>query len=197
LVSVANPFSAADRERIDAAIAAIERDTAADLCLVITRVSDRYAMYPIAAAALIAIVAGGLASLLRPDVASRVLVLLELLVLIVLTLLLEWLPLRLSVVPTRIKHARAQQLAHREFNAHSLADPKQAHRILLFVSLSERYVEIIADHETHALAPNGVWTEIVDKFLIAVKAGRVTDGVLAAIAACGAVLKTHHPALNA
>jgi putative membrane protein len=72
-----------------------------------------------------------------------------------------------------------------------------AARILLFVSLGERYVEVVADHETHALAPAGGWNKIVDEFLATVKAGRVADGVLAAIAACGAVLKTHHPASSA
>jgi putative membrane protein len=78
-----------------------------------------------------------------------------------------------------------------------MANPKQQHRILLFVSLGERYVEIVADHETHALAPAGAWNKIVDEFLTTVKAGRVADGVLDAIAACGSILTTHHPALNA
>ena len=50
---------------------------------------------------------------------------------------------------------------------------------------------------THALAPSGGWNKIVDEFLATVKAGRLADGVLAAIAACGAVLKTHHPASSA
>ena len=60
--------------------------------------------------------------------------------------------------------------------------------------LGERYVEIIADHQTHALAPDGAWNKIVDRFLTTVKAGRVADGVLDAIAACGAILREHHPA---
>ena len=100
-------------------------------------------------------------------------------------------------MPKRVKHAHAWQLAHREFNAHVLAAPAQQHRILLFVSLGERYVEIIADHETHALAPDGTWNKIVDEFLATVKAGHVADGVLAAIAACGAILKEHHPSRQA
>ena len=97
------------------------------------------------------------------------------------------------IVPERVKHAHAWQLAHREFNAHTIANPNQPHRILLFVSLGERYVEIVADHETHAMAPDGAWNKIVDRFLANVKAGRVADGVLDAIASCGAILKEHHP----
>jgi uncharacterized membrane protein len=51
-----------------------------------------------------------------------------------------------------------------------------------------------ADHDTHAMAPDGAWNKIVHRFLANVKAGRVADGVLDAIAACGAILKEHHPA---
>ncbi len=191
------PFTSDEHERIDAAMAAIKHDTAADFCVVVTRVSDRYSLYPVAWAAIGAILLGGLVSLIRPDIASRTVIMIQLWFLALTMLPLEWLPARLSIVPKRVKHAHAWQLAHREFNAHVLANPEQRHLILLFVSLGERYVEIVADHETHALAPAGAWNKIVDRFLATVKAGRVADGVLAAIAACGALLKDHHPASNA
>jgi len=190
---MASPFTIEEHKRIDAAIAEIERSTAADLSVVVTRVSDRYSLYPIAWAAAGAIVLGTLVSLIRPDIASRITILIELSFLTVMTLLLDLLPFRLSIVSERVKHAHARQLAHREFNAHVVGGPK--HLILLFVSLGERYVEIIADHETHALAPAGTWNKIVDEFLQTVKAGRIADGVLAAAAACGEILKTHHPAV--
>jgi putative membrane protein len=192
-----SPFTLQEHNRIDAAIAEIGRSTAANLCVVVTRVSDRYSLYPVAWAAIGAILLGALASLLRPETASRTTIAIQLWFMIAMTLLLEWLPLRLSIVPKRVKHAHAWQLAHREFNAHAMANPNQRHRILLFVSLGERYVEIVADHETHALAPAGTWDKIVVEFLANVKAGRVADGVLAAIAAFGAILKEHHPALSA
>jgi putative membrane protein len=197
LVTAKRPFTPEEHNRIDAAIAEIGRSTAADLRLVVTRVSDRYSLYPVAWAAIGALLLGALVSLLRPDIASRATIVLQLWFLIVMTLLLEWLPVRLSIVPKRVKHAHAWQLAHREFNAHAMVNPKQQHRILLFVSLGERYVEIVADHETHALAPAGAWNKIVDEFLTTVKAGRVADGVLAAVMACGCILKEHHPASNA
>jgi putative membrane protein len=195
--TVKSPFTPEEHERIDAAITEIGRSTAANLCVVVTRVSDRYSLYPVSWAAIGALVLGGFVSLLRPDIASRTMIAIQLWFLIVMTLLLDWLPIRLWIVPERVKHAHARQLAHREFDAHVTANPQQQHRILLFVSLGERYVEIVADHETHALAPAGAWNKIVDEFLATVKAGRVADGVLDAIAACGSILKTQHPAINA
>jgi putative membrane protein len=195
--TVKKPFTPEEHNRIDAAIAEIGRSTAANLFVVVTRVSDRYSLYPVAWAAIGALVLGGLVSLLGPDIASRTMIAIQLWFLMVMTLVLGWLPIRLRIVPEHVKHAHARQLAHREFNAHVAANPKQQHRILLFVSLGERYVEIIADHQTHALAPPGVWNKIVDEFLTTVKAGRVADGVLDAVAACGSILKTQHPAIDA
>jgi putative membrane protein len=189
-----SPFTTEEHERIDAAMDAVKRDTSADLCVIVTRVSDRYALYPLSSAAIAAILIGAFAGVLRPQTASLIVIEIQLWSLLALTLFFDWLPMRLWLVPERVKHARAWQLAHREFNAHVLANSEQRHQILLFVSLGERYVEIIADHETHALAPDGAWNKIVDRFLTTVKAGCVADGVLDAIAACGAILREHHPA---
>jgi len=61
----------------------------------------------------------------------------------------------------------------------------------VFVSMAEHYVEIIADHATHALVAGSVWNAIVDEFVAAIKADRVAEGALAALAACGGVLEGH------
>jgi putative membrane protein len=188
------PFTPEEQSHIDAAIAEIGRSTAANLRVVVTRVSDRYSPYPIAWAAVGAILLGALLSLLWPDIASRTTIVIQLWFLIVMTLLLDYMPMRLKIVPERVRHAHARQLAHREFNVTS--GGAKRNRILLFVSLGERYVEVLADHETHALAPPGSWNKIVDEFLATVKDRRVADGVLAAVSACGDILKSKHPAAN-
>jgi len=191
-VTVASRFTPAEYDRIDAAIAAVERSTAADLDLVVTRVSDRYSLYPLVWAALSALLIIGILAMLRPALNAPIAILIQLIILIALTVLFDWLPIRLMLVPKRIKRAHARQLARREFTAHNGGDDHQR-RILLFISLGERYVEIIADRATHALAPESVWSKIVADFLETVKLGRVADGVVTAIEACGALLARYHP----
>jgi putative membrane protein len=61
------------------------------------------------------------------------------------------------------------------------------------VSLGERYVEVIADRDIHARVAEGTWNKIVADFITAVRAGRLADGFIAAIEACGRVLETHCP----
>jgi hypothetical protein len=99
------------------------------------------------------------------EIASRTTILIQLSFLIVLTLLLDWLPIRLSIVPERVKHAHARQLTHREFNAHIAEGPKR-NRILLFVSpvSASRAREFRASLQRIAdmpdsLADDPVWSE--------------------------------------
>jgi uncharacterized membrane protein len=86
--------------------------------------------------------------------ASTGVIIVQPLVLIVLRALCDWTPIRLWLVPTYVKHAQARHLAHREFHAHFADDKSTRECILFFVSLGEHYVEIIADHETHARVPS-------------------------------------------
>jgi putative membrane protein len=196
MVTVRSSFNAAEQQRIEAAIAAIERSTTADLDIMVTRASDHYSLYPLVWAGCGALLLGGLAALLRPELNGRTVILVELLALIVMIPLLDWLPIRLCLVPTRVKHTHARQLAHREFDAHFTSGGSSRKRILFFVSLGEHYVEIIADHDTHGRVPADAWNKIVGAFLAAVKVGHVADGLIAAIESCGALLNTHYPGIG-
>jgi putative membrane protein len=188
---VSSPFTTDERQRIDAAIDGLEQRTAADIALVVTRVSDRYSLYPVVWAGLAALAAAAATAMVRPAIPARAALLIQLSVLISLTLLFDWLPIRLRLVPKRVKRAHARQFAHLEFAAHAAHGGAQ--HILLFVSLGERYVEILADRETHAQAPEGAWDRIVGDFAATMKRGRLTDAILATIAACGSVLETDRP----
>ena len=132
-------------------------------------------------------------ALLWPEIRVRSAIVIQVVVLIALTAAFDWLPIRIALVPDSLKRARAHQLARREFAASIDANGARRHRILLFVSLAEHYVEIIADRQTHMLVAEGTWDKIVADFVAAVKRGRVFDGVMCAIEACAGVLETHHP----
>jgi putative membrane protein len=195
-VTVARTLTQEERRRIDSAIAELEQRTAAHLAVVVVPASDRYSLYPLVWGQLAALVIVGIYSAFRPGPGIRVSILIQVPASIVLTLLFDWLPIRLALVPRRVKQGYARMLAQWEFAAHvTLASHRNF--VLLFVSLGERYVEVIADRGVHAMVPDGTWDKIVSDFLAKVKAGRVADGVLSAVAACGAILKEHHPAQGA
>lgn len=161
----------------------------------VIRASDHYSLYPLVWAGFGALLIGGVAALSGPELKGLKVILIELIILIALTPLFDWLPIRLWLVPTRVKYARARQLAHREFDAH-FTDASSRKRILLFVSLGEHYVEVIADHDTHARVPSDAWEKVVNDLITAIKVGHVADGLLTAIESCGILLKSHYPAFR-
>lgn len=194
MVTARTPLTQAEHERIRAATAAVERRTSSTFALVIVPESDRYALFPIVWAAMLAFIAAGVLAVAWPALTFGTGLAAQAALFAALTLLLDWRRLRLMTVPKRVKQAHARQLAHREFAARILANAAHRNGVLFFVSLGERYVEVIADRGIHAEVPAGTWEAIVADFVAAVSAGRLADGFVAAAEACGSVLETHFPA---
>jgi len=171
---IGRPFTGEEHQRIHEAIAQLEHNTAADLDLVVVRSADRYSLYPLIWAAVTALAITATVVMLRPAIPARIALALQFAILIVATLIFDFLPVRVRLVPQRVKRAHARQLSHHEFGApHARGGPSRK-RILLFVSLGERYVEIIADHETYAAVDRDLWDKTVSDFVSAVQAALPT-----------------------
>jgi putative membrane protein len=69
--------------------------------------------------------------------------------------------------------------------------------VLIFVSLAERYVRIIADDGISAHVPKAQWQAAVDALVAHMRDGRIADGFVAAIDLCGSELAKHFPRTDA
>ncbi|MGH6877739.1 MAG: TPM domain-containing protein [Rhizomicrobium sp.] len=177
-----------DKSRIHAAVAAAEARTPVHVAVSVVPASDRYLLFPLAWGAVTALFAGGVMAAGWPHLGLREAFAIEAGVFIVLSLLLDWRPLRIRLVPRHLRGRRAQALAHREFAARILASSERKGGVLFFVSLGERYAEIVADRETHARVGAAAWNRIVADYLAAAKQGRIADGIVTAIEACSSVI---------
>jgi len=193
VVSALKNLTPAEHESVAAAIAAAEARTKARFALVVVPASDRYQLYPIIWGAALALVVLCALALGLPRFDLRVATVIVLAVFVAVSLMLEWRPLRMAVVPKRIKHAHARVLAHREFAVRILSHPEHGGGVLFFVSLAERYAEIIADHRLHQAAGQAAWDAIVSDFTRQAARGKFADGIIGAAKACGALLEEHHP----
>ncbi|HTW34147.1 MAG TPA: hypothetical protein VMD53_05990 [Rhizomicrobium sp.] len=193
MVSALKNLTQTEQDGIAAAVTAAEARTQARFALVIVPASDRYQLYPILwGAALALVVLCGLAlGLPRLDLRAAAIIVLA--VFLAASLALEWRPLRMAAVPKRVKHAHARMLAHREFAVRILSHPEHDGGVLFFVSLAERYAEIIADHRLHQAAGQAAWDGIVADFTRQAARGAFADGIVGAANACGTLLKEHHP----
>lgn len=187
-------FSAEDKARITAAIHAAERNTSGEFVAVVARASDHYVFVPLLWSAIVALLFPGACLLAGLSVRWVYLYQIQLLIFIVLALLLLSVPgLHLKLIPRRVKHARASRLAHAQFYQQGVQVTPHHSGVLLFVSLAERYVEIVADKGIHEKLGEAHWKGIVDRFVDQVRRGRVVDGFIDAIGACGAAMAAHYP----
>jgi putative membrane protein len=182
-----------DSERIAAAIRQVEARTSGELVTVVAAAADRYAYIPLLWASILALLSPGVLLLLGVDTSLVRAYLTQLLTFVLLSLLFDRTPLKVLLVPKKLKHRQARRLAREQFYANGIHLTRGRTGVLLFVSAAERYVEILADQGIHQRVEQGTWDGIVADFVRHVRQGQVTEGFLAAIASCGEILAVHCP----
>ncbi len=183
-----------NQKRVARAIAAIEKDTDAELVTVLARQADDYRYIPLMWAALLSLLVPLVLAFLPIWLSALETLLAQWTVLVALALLFRWPPLMRALVPRRVKQWRAANLARRTFLDQGLHHTKDGTGMLIFVSEAEHYVEILADRGIAAQVPDERWKSIVDTFTGHVKQGEVLNGFLECIASCGDELITKLPA---
>lgn len=187
-------FSADDKARITAAIHAAEQNTSGEFVAVVARASDHYVLLPLLWSAILALLFPGACLLAGLSARWVHLYQIQLLIFIALAVLLLSVPgLHLKLIPRHVKHAHASRLAQAQFYAQGVQLTAHHSGVLFFVSLAERYVEIVADKGIHERVGEDHWKGIIDGFVAQVSLGRVVDGFVDAIGACGAAMAEHYP----
>lgn len=185
-------ISSKDAERISDAITKAERMTSGEIVAVVAEQSSRYQHVPFMWAALLAlIVPWPLIHFTWMKV--QWIFLIQLLVFLAL-LALAWQPkVRVALVPKSISNANVRRRASEQFIAQNLHTTTGRTGVLIFVSIAEHRVEIIADSGIDARVPPGTWQSIVDEFTREIGHGKAVDGFIHAIERIGAHLSEHFP----
>jgi putative membrane protein len=187
-------FSADDKARISAAIHAAEKSTSGEFVAVVARASDHYVFLPLLWSAILALLFPGACLLAGSSIPWVHLYQVQLLIFILLALVFLSVPgLHLKLIPRRVKHAHAARLAKAQFYSQGVQLTPHHSGVLFFVSLAERYVEIVADKGIHEQLGDAHWQRIIDGFVDHVRRGRIVDGFVDAIGACGAAMARHYP----
>lgn len=190
------PFlSETNRRRIEEAVAAAERRTAAEFVTVVARSSGDYLHVPTLAAIVATFVISGLALLLPwPSWFDHgAFFSVQVLLFIALYVLFRWRPIRFRLIPRSHQRLRACERAHQLFLDLGLASTRDRTGVLFFVSVAEHYVEIIADRGVKQVIDDESWEATVSRFAASVRAGRVAEGFLDAIESSGTVLAERLP----
>ena len=175
-------------------ISEVERHTDAELVTVLARQADEYYYIPTLWAAILALLAPAIAKF-TPfwlDTDDVLVVQLGVFLAVALVFRIPWI-LR-HLIPGPVKRRRASNLAKRMFLENNLHHTRNETGVLIFVSETEHYVEIIADRGINDKVAAETWDMIVGEFTTSMKQGRVQEGLVSMIEACGELLHEHVPA---
>jgi putative membrane protein len=189
----------ADHKSIAEAIRRAESRTSGEIYAVLARRSDSYfyvAGFTVACGILFAAVLVAVAAHWYWYTVPLPVFGLAILAAFLTAVLLLWLvpSATLWLVPKRILYRRAHLNAIQQFLARNVHLTSERTGILLFVSLAERYAEVVADAGINAKVHQDEWNNIVA--ILTEHAGRddLTAGFLMAIEKAALLLEEHFPA---
>jgi putative membrane protein len=177
---------------IEDAVRGAERTTSGEIVPVVVERSDSYADVRIGAAALLAIGLGATLLAFAPQ-------------------LLHWLvPIELglfaggcwlfgfrrllgAVTPNPLFSERVRHGAALAFHHAGVVETRERTGILIYVSLLERRVQVIADRGIHERVPDGTWDGVVEAVTAGIAAGHADRGLVDGIQRCGQILARYFP----
>lgn len=205
-------LSDADHERVSAAIAAAEGESAGEIVAVLTDSSDSYhdvalhwavlvligvlawaAAWPSALEYWWDLLAGGWHTGPSMRELLTFLMILAVVKFTAVLLILKYMPLRLFLTPGATKTRRVRRRALSVFRAAAERRTKGRTGILIYVSMAEHRAEIIGDEAITSVTSPETWGEAMADLIAHVKQGHVADGMVAAIEDIGVVLSEHFP----
>ena len=199
-----------EKQRLRAQIESVEQRSRGELVTVIARQSDPYTYIPLLWASVIALSLPPLAAFAEPwlfhvaepwntspaefSLDLTIVSVVQVAIFLVLAFVFRWTPLRMRLIPKVVKLRRAARTAREQFLAQGVHNTDDRCGVLIFVSVAEHYVEILADRAINEKVDQAEWDAIVTTFVAAVKQGEVAAGFQQAVTACGELLATHFPA---
>ena len=203
-----------DRKRIADAIAEVERKSSGEIFCVLAHQVSRYREVPLAWAAVAAFLLPPLAVLLGlhrwvftswTDESARAVeglitgalsayALAQAALFLIVALIVSLPSVRRVMTPRFLKRHRVRQMARHHFVASGAKLSHAQPHILIYASLWDRQVELVAHEAIHKAVGEGPWNAAVAAVTEAMKAGKPGDGFVRAIEICGAALAAHFPA---
>ncbi len=187
-------LSARDHEDITAAIRLAEKKTSGEIYAVVAHQSDDYFFVSGFMAGVWSLVLGVIVALVLPDIRAIELALALVASLTSFLLAFHFFPeWRLLFVPKSLGYRRASGNAVRQFLAHGIHATSDRSGILIFVSLAERYAEVVADEGINSKVAQDEWNEMVATLTQHAAKGELAAGYLKAIDQAGDLLAANFP----
>lgn len=181
------------KKLISKKIEQLESKSSAELVTVITKRSENY-KYQTLIFSLIFTSIFSFWLIYFTDISELFLFQIQLICLIGINILFEKFDnLILLFLPKNYKKNLANEYAQKQFSNLRLNRTKTNQAIMFFVSLDEKYVQIITDITISKKIPNKYWEKIIEVFIQDIKQGEPSKGYIKAINSCSEILIKEFP----
>ena len=181
------------QRQVEEAVSRAEQRTDAEIVTVLAPRADDYSYIPLLWASLVALLVPAVVHFLIGGVDTYSLLMLQWASFVFLSLIFRIPALTTRLIPPRVRHWRASNLARRQFLEQKLHHTQDRTGVLIFVSEAERYVEILVDEGISRHLDNSDWGTIVNDFVRRVALGHTAEGFIACIDASAELLAQHIP----
>jgi putative membrane protein len=182
-----------DEEKIVAAVQRAEARTRGQIvCVLAQKSCDRSGAAALYAGVLACLVPWPLLS--ATDWSAQLIFALQLAVFLLALLVLGLTPVGVALVPRGERRRQAFRSATEQFCTRVRGRTASRAGVLIFVSLAEHYARIIPDDALAEQVSEAEWREVIEALTAHLRANCVTDGFVAAIDRCGALLERAAPA---
>ncbi|MEJ2155005.1 MAG: TPM domain-containing protein [Desulfobacteraceae bacterium] len=189
-----------DYQRIDEAVKAAEAKTSGEIVCMVQSASYHYPMANVLGATALALPS---ALVLTPVVGGYLWLgtqnmwlfigLFALIFAASYLLVRKWPSLKRCFISGREINEEVEEAAVTSFFRHGLYRTRDATGVLIFISVFERKVWVLADHGINARLDADTWDGIVRIITNGIKSGRPSDAISEAVAQVGDILETHFP----
>ena len=181
------------QRQVEEAVSRAEQRTDAEIVTVLAPRADDYSYIPLLWASLVALLVPAVVHFLIGGVDTYSLLMLQWASFVFLSLIFRIPAITTRLIPPRVRHWRASNLARRQFLEQKLHHTQDRTGVLIFVSEAERYVEILVDEGISRHLHDSDWGSIVNDFVRRVALGHTAEGFIACIDASAELLAQHIP----
>jgi len=182
------------KTQIKEAIEIAERQSSCEFVAVITQKSGNYKIYAFFVAALSALLIPHFIFWLTNWFDIEKIFQLQITSFILLMILTQLSVVTNGLVPSAIKLRQSALVAQQSFRKFGLYRTSKRRAILFFVSIDEKYAEIITDIGIDEKVPQEIWQAVIDEFRKNLETKNVAQSYLEAIQVCGEILTREFPA---
>jgi len=183
-----------DEERIRHAVADAESHTRGEIVPMIVRASDPYAHLHVTGGITLAITAFVIGVTFFPKIQPSWFLIFEIIGYASGSFLFRVDSIKHLFLSNREMETKVSSRALHAFYEHELHKTKESTGILIFASLLERRVQILADRGIHEKVGDREWKKAADLLTRALEERRTGDGFCQAVTVCAEVLAQHFPA---